>query len=49
MRLLRKGYSLTQVCKLIGWPTTKKTTLYYWKKGLSRPPALDGDPNPQRN
>lgn len=48
MQLLKKGYSLTQVCKLMGWPITKKTTLYYWKKGLSRPPSTRWRPKPSK-
>jgi len=39
MELLEKGYGLTETCRLLGWPETKKSTLYYWKHGIIPPLA----------
>jgi len=38
MELLEKGYSLIETCRLLGWPETKVSTLYYWKHGKHKPP-----------
>ena len=39
MDLLEKGYSLTEICRILGWPETKKSILYYWKHGIIPPVA----------
>jgi len=38
MELLEKGYGLTEMCRILGWPETKKSTLYHWKHGKHKPP-----------
>ena len=37
--LLEKGYGLTETCRILGWPETKVSTLYYWKHGRIPPAA----------
>jgi len=39
MELLEKGYGLTETCRILGWPETKKSTLYFWKHGRIPPVA----------
>ena len=45
MRLLKKGLGLTTVSRLTGIP---KTTLYYWRHNLSRPPSTRWRPKPSK-
>jgi len=39
MKLLERGYGLTETCRILGWPETKVSTLYYWKHGIIPPVA----------
>jgi len=39
MELLEKGYGLTETCRILGWPETKKSLLHHWKHGKHKPPA----------
>jgi len=39
MELLEKGYGLTETCRILGWPETKKSLLYHWKHGRIPPLA----------
>jgi len=39
MELLEKGYGLHETCRLLGWPETKVSTLYFWKHGRIPPLA----------
>jgi intein-encoded DNA endonuclease-like protein len=46
MDLLKKGYGLTETCRILGWPEDKIATLHYWKNGRHKPPAARWIPEP---
>jgi len=45
MKLL-KEHGPTEVCKILGWSTTKKSLLYYWKHRRHKPRAARWQPEP---
>ena len=46
VELLNQGYGLTEVCRILGWSVTRKSSLHYWKSGKHRPPAARWIPKP---
>ncbi len=47
MELLDMGFGLTETCRILGWPETKKTTLWWWKHGR-KPPLAKWHPEPSK-
>ena len=48
MKLFERGFGLTEACRKLSWPTTRKSTLYYWKHGLYKPPTTRWIPEPTK-
>ena len=46
MELLNQGFGLTEVCRMLGWPETKKSLLHYCKNQRHKPPAIRWIPKP---
>jgi intein-encoded DNA endonuclease-like protein len=43
---LLKDHGPTEVCRILGWPITRKSTLSGWKNGKHKPPAARWGPKP---
>ncbi len=46
MELLDNGCGLTETCRRLGWPETKKSLLHYWKHRKHKPPTTRWHPKP---
>ncbi len=46
MELLNNGCGLTETCRRLGWPETRKTTLWEWRHGRHKPPTTRWVPKP---
>jgi hypothetical protein len=46
MELLSQGLGPTEVCRILGWPITRKSLLHYWKSGRHKPPTVRWHPEP---
>ena len=45
---LLKDHGPTDVCRILGWPMTRKSTLPRWKSGKHKPPAAKWHPKPSK-
>ncbi len=45
---LLKDHGPTEVCRILGWPTTKKSLLHYWKYRKHKPPTARWRPEPSK-
>ncbi len=43
---LLKDHGPTEVCRVLGWPITRKSLLSQWKNGKHKPPAAKWHPKP---
>ena len=48
MNLLNQGLGPTEVCRILGWPITRKSTVSGWKNGKHRPPTVRWVPEPSK-
>jgi len=46
MKLLNDGLGPTEICKILGWPTTRKSTVSGWKNGRHKPSTTRWVPEP---
>lgn len=46
MELFKKGLGTTDVLRMLGWPKTRKTTLYFWKYNKHKPAIARWIPEP---
>lgn len=43
---LLKDHGPTEVCRILGWPTTRKSLLHYWKHEIHKPSSTRWIPEP---